>query len=192
MRFAGLILSALLLGALASCGGSTRYYKLAYTPGQADPLPQAKSAPAVIVHTFQDTRADRALGKASNYGGHVFFIIGTQDDIPGWVTNALATELGRAGCRASVQASDQPGACVVRGAISELDCSGILTTMRVTVQVVRDGTILLNRSFASTGEGFMTGAPVYFVNYTKLYDVTLQNLMKEIVPQVLPVLDRAP
>jgi hypothetical protein len=135
------------------------------------------------------------IGKASNYMGHVFFTLETNSDLSAWVTQALATELGRAGYR--VKMGDQvedPGKFVVNGVINELDVHGIISNLRVTLQVTKDYRIVANGSYNADQEGYVGPFfnTVYHTDYPQVYRVTLQNLMKQVVPQLIAGMDKQP
>ena len=185
-----------LLSALTACmGPSVKTIDLAYRPCPAGAMPPAKGGREIVVVKLKDERPVTVLGEASNYGGHVFFTVRTDSDVPAWMTRALATELGKAGFQVQVgEGPAGPDAFMVQGIINEISVKGILSNIRVTLQVSRGFKILSNASYNAGNEGFKEKFinTVYTTDYANLYEVTLQNLMKQVVPQVASAVDNEP
>ncbi len=189
--FAIVIAVAILI--LSSCGG-VRKINLAYTSDPVSHFPKANAGQEVIVNKFQDSRSEKQqVGVANNNFGTVFFTVEALNDVATWVTTALATELQKAGFKvASGENVDNPEKFVINGNISEMSAHGIISEMRLTVQVAKDYKIAMNNSYSTAGSkaGRVPGAIVYTVDYVKLFDVTLQDLLAEMVPQVITAINQ--
>jgi hypothetical protein len=196
------VVGVLLLGALVSCAGvshggnqSVKMIDLTYSPIPAGVLPAAKAGQEVVINKLKDERDGGPLGEASNYGGHVFFVVQTRNDVSAWVTQALAAELGHAGFK--VKAGDgtpDPGRFAVNGVINEITVHGIITNMRVTLQVTKDYKVVSNASFNADAEGYKGPwfNTVYTTDYPQLYAVALRNLMLQAVPAMVVAMNDTP
>jgi len=185
------ILGPVLLSALLACS-SVKQVELAYQPLPNGPLATAKAGPELLINKLKDNRGKPELGLAQNYTGHVFFTIHTSSDVSAWATRALATELGKAGCKVSVgEQLEDPGKYMVNGTINEIWNEGIVTTMRITLLVTRGTRIVSNRAYNADAAGFREKVinTVYTTDYANLYEVTLQNLLKQAVPQIVTAIN---
>ncbi len=188
-KWVGTVIGAATLSVLLGCGG-VRQINLTYTSDSVNPLPRASSPQEVIINKFKETRSAKHIGEARNSGGTVFFTVEAKNDISSWVTNALATELEKAGFKVTIgENMNSPEKFVINGNISQLSASGVLSEMRVTVQIAKNYKILLNNSFSA--EGRISSQNVYLTNYTKLYDVTLQNLARQVIPQMITAMNQS-
>ena len=186
----GVLTGTAILSMLFSCGG-VRQINLTYTSDSVGPLPKANAGLEVIVNKFKDTRTQNHIGEARNHGGTVFFTVEAKNDISSWVTQAFAAELEKAGCRVtSGENINTPERFVINGNISQISASGVLSEMRVTVQIARAYKIVLNHSYSAQGR--VSSQNVYLTNYTKLYDITLQNLARQMIPQMIAAMNQSP
>jgi hypothetical protein len=195
---AGTALLALLAacaGVDASGRGSGKTIRLAYQPLPDGVLPAARRPQDIIINPFKDEREPGPLGVASNYGGHVFFTVRTDDDVAAWITQALATELRRTGLKVRTGGGTaDPEACVVNGVVNEITVHGIITNMRITLQAAKGFKVLVNASYNADAEGYKGPwfNTVYTTDYPQLYAVALRNLMVQAVPQLVAALDEQP
>ena len=179
--------AAVLLTLLLSCGG-VKQINLAYTSGNLAPLPKANTGQEVVINKFKDSRSQKHIGEATNHGGTVFFTVEAKNDISSWVTNAVAAELGKSGFSVAVgENAVNPEKFIINGNLSRVFASGIISEMRVTIQVIKDYKIILNKSYTTAGSkvGRVTAPIVYWIDYVKLFDITLQDLMIEMIPQII-------
>jgi hypothetical protein len=182
------VIGTAILSMLLSCGG-VRQINLTYTSDSVGPFPRADSGQEVIVNKFKDNRSQKHIGEARNYGGTVFFTVEAKNDISSWVTHALATELEKAGFKVTMGENiNNPEKFVINGTLSQLSAGGVLSEMRVTVQLTKGYKIMLNNSYSA--EGKVSSQNVYLTNYTKLYDVTLQNLARQMIPQIITAINQ--
>lgn len=201
-RLPVVLAGTLLLAVLTACSGvqtsngqSVKKISLAYQPIPDGVLPAAKVAQEITLNPFKDEREPGPLGVASNYGGHVFFVVQTDDDVSAWVTQALATELRRAGFKVKTGGgAAEPADCVVNGVVNEITVHGIITNMRITLQAAKGFKVLVNASYNADAEGYKGPwfNTVYTTDYPQLYGVALRNLMVQVVPQLVTALNEPP
>ena len=188
------VIGAAIVLMLVSCSGGPKRINLAYTPGATGPFPRAAAGQEVIVNTFKDSRPEKHIGEARNYSGHVFFTVEADNDVSAWVTNAVAAELEKSGFKVTVGENvDNPEKFVINGNISQVWAHGIITEMRVTIQVVKDYKIILNKSYSEEGSkvGRVTAPIVYMIDYLTLYDIALQDLMEKMIPQIITAINQS-
>jgi hypothetical protein len=196
------VVGMVLLGAWVSCSGvshqggqSVKMIDLTYRPIPDGTLPAAKAGQEIVINKLKDERAEGPLGEASNYGGHVFFVVQTKTDVSAWVTQALATELGHSGFKVTAgDGTPDPHRFVVNGVINEITVHGIITNMRVTLQVTKDYKVVSNASFNADAEGYKGPwyNTVYTTDYPQLYAVALRNLMLQAVPMMVVAMNNEP
>ena len=185
-----LIGTAILL-MLASCAGSVKRIDLSYTPDQIGPFPKANAVQEVIINKFRDSRTERQIGGALNYEGTVFYTVEANNDVSAWVTGALAAELGNAGFKVVLgEDLSDPEKFVVAGNVADVSAWGVLGNMRVTIQVMKGFKTLLNQTYNAAGK--VPSDNVYLTNYVKLYDLTLQDLLRKAIPQIIAAMNQAP
>ncbi|MGA2081939.1 MAG: hypothetical protein ABSH53_15205 [Holophaga sp.] len=201
-RIHAAVVGMVLLGTWVSCSGvshqgnqSVKMIDLTYRPIAAGVVPAAKAGQEIVINKLKDEREPGPLGEASNYGGHVFFVVQTNNDVSAWVTKALATELGQAGFK--VVAGDgtpDPQRFVVNGVVNEITVHGIITNMRLTLQVTKDYKVVANASFNSDAQGYKEPFfnTVYTEDYPQLFAVTLKNLMLQAVPTMVNAMNSEP
>lgn len=152
----------------------------------------ADGAKPVALAQFEDTREKKnVVGEVRNGWGirTANVVIGEQDP-GGWLANALASELERAGVRvekvADTATADAP--VVVTGSLDEFFIrhrfASFPCTIRVQVQVSSSGVPLLNKTYAVTEKGgnFWGGS---VKEYERVSRAALQSLMRKIVPDVI-------
>jgi len=152
-----------------------------------------QGAGRIAVANFEDVRHDKiVVGEVRNGFGMKTADVRIAGPLAGaWVANALATELRRAGFDVVKVADPSSPAerTVVGGSVSELfiHCAFALnTTLRAQVIVTESGVPVLNREYhaqTKTG-GFLGGSS----DYERAAKAALQELMKEVVPDIVEVM----
>lgn len=156
---------------LVGCAFGTRQPTLVYPPASepADKMaahaavPPARKNVQIVLKPFVDARSDkRVVGTVRNaFGMRTADVIPT-NDVSGWVTQAVATELEKNGYTV-VSSPDQPGNTgkVVSGEVLNVFCDMYLTyngQVSLVVKVNEDGKELLNRHYAGEGSAGMAVA----------------------------------
>lgn len=164
VRSARMLAPIVSLVVLAGCAFGTRQPTLVYPPASepADKMAaHAAVAPArknvqIVLKPFVDARSDkRVVGTVRNaFGMRTAEVIPT-NDVSGWVTKAVATELEKNGYTV-VSPADQTGIAgrVVSGEILNVFCDMYLSytgQVSLVVKVNEDGKELLNRHYAGEG-----------------------------------------
>jgi hypothetical protein len=184
-----IVIGTAMLFTLISCGGIKRI-NLAYTSDKVGPFPMVNNGQEIIVNKFKDNRSEKHIGEAKNYGGTVFYTVEPNNDVSLWVRSALATELEKAGCKVVLGENiSDPQKFVINGTIGQISAVGVLSEMRVTLQVIKGNKILLTDSYYANDK--VSSQNVYLTNYVKLFDVTLRDLMRQMIPQIITAVNEA-
>lgn len=181
------LLSGLLAALLLAACGPSNNVRLLPPPLDASVLP-APNAPRVSVVTFADQRQDQsALGVRRDKSAFV-----TGDDVPQWISRALADELARNGMQVTFalnvnQARSGNPDYLVTGQVDEVwlreaSATDISSTLRVSyVLVNRQGRLLRESLNASQSRsGLPSGAAA-----DNLMLETLRDLVKPMAQKIV-------
>ena len=177
---------SLLLGVsfIVGCATPTTI-NLIYDPIDADTSP-CKSSVAVI--TLEDQREFEAVGEDKK--GQL--INGTPAATE-WISRALLEELKKGGCRGEYhdKGSDFNTDYVVTGAVKEMyftqeSISGFASEMKLRIVVNKGDQKVLGKEFSST---LRNKALPSMGAYTKVLNELLQNMLREVVPDIREVIE---
>ena len=198
---ARMLASVLSVVVLAGCAFGTRQPTLVYPPASepADKMAaHAAVAPMkrnvrIVLKPFADARSDkRVVGTVRNAFGMRTADVVPANDVSGWVTQAVATELEKNGYTV-VDPADQPGSpgTVVSGEILNVFCDMYLTyngQVSLVVKVNEDGKELLTRHYAGEGSAGMAVA-MTAESYAQSLALALSSALRKFVAdlnQALP------
>ena len=190
---------AFVFGMTAGCGGGgSKQIKLVYTSENVGPFSGGKTGQEIIVNKFRDTRSEKHIAEARTMGGGPFYTVTVEasNDISEWVTNALATELRKAGYNVTRgEGTSNSGKFIINGSLDLLyspapTLQGLNADIGITIQIVKNHEIILNSPYNGKGKIL----PMFMVkpNYVELFDRMLQDLMKRMVPQIITAINQAP
>jgi hypothetical protein len=161
------------------CGGKN-IIKLDYSPAGVNLAPCTKSISLV---KLTDQRSQEAIGET--HDGQLFF---SKTFVDEWVSDALYTELQRAGCRVQYHEKeyDFDTDYTVTGKIQELYAKQVSlaeynATVGLRIDVKKDGKLVFGKNFVSKVNKKTVPSPG--IN-SKVLTETLQTLMREMVPEI--------
>ena len=164
---------------------STTTIDLIYHPIDID-TPSCKSSVAVIA--LEDQRESEAIGERKDgqqiYGKPV---------AAEWISRALLEELKKSGCQGEYhdKGSDFTTDYVVTGAVKEMyfkqeSISGFASEMKLRIVINKGGQKVLGKEFSSTlRKKTLPGSGAY----NKVLSELLQNMLREVVPDVREVIE---
>ncbi len=181
------ILRLLLFSGLSLIIGcaSTTTIDLIYNPIDID-TPSCKSSVAVVA--LEDQRESEAIGERKDgqqiYGKPV---------AAEWISRALLEELKKSGCQGEYhdKGSDFTTDYVVTGAVKEMyfkqeSISGFASEMKLRIVINKGGQKVLGKEFSSTlRKKTLPGSGAY----NKVLSELLQNMLREVVPDVREVIE---
>jgi hypothetical protein len=149
----------------SGCAFGNRHVTLSYPPQQAPAArssevssPVVESRPRVVLVTFLDQRPKKqTVGSVHNgFGMHTADVM-AENDVAAWVTNAIGTELEKAGFAVTrVNASDRNAFDTqVSGEVLKVYCEAWTkyeAEVAFDVRVVKDGKELVKKSFSGRND----------------------------------------
>jgi membrane protease subunit (stomatin/prohibitin family) len=182
----GAVLLLVVATAMQGCAFGTRNIALRYEPTVQV---QAGANETVAVVQFKDARQEQKLGEARNaYGMKTATVKAEGQDVGAWVANALADELMRAGLDVQKFSDVAPPniRIAIQGTVLEAYVKMYMsyrTTVRVQVTMEKDGIPVLNKEYTGKASGLAVMASSG--SYEKQLNQALQDMMKQLVPDVL-------
>jgi uncharacterized lipoprotein YajG len=155
----------LLAVSFGGCAFGNRHVTLTYPPQQV-PVPRPGAAPSstttlrptIVLITFLDQRPTKqTIGSVHNgFGMHTADVV-AQNDVAAWVTNAIGTELEKAGFAVTrASASDRSALdAQVSGEVLKVYCEAWTkyeAEVAFDVRVVKDGKEVLRKSFSGKND----------------------------------------
>ena len=174
------------LSVIVGCA-STATIDLVYHRADVD-VPSCKSSVAVVALEDQRSVAPNAVGQKKD-GQNIYGKPSTAE----WISRALLEELKLSGCQGEYhdKGSDFTTDYVVTGAVKEMyfkqeSISGFASDMKLRIVINKGGQKVLGKEFSSTlRKKTLPGSGAY----NKVLSELLQNMLREVVPDVREVIE---
>jgi hypothetical protein len=177
------VVAAALIFGVAGCVGDPHVH-LRYQPV----VNVNAAAGSTVGVDIEDATKSWAIGERRDvFGTHVADVYAKDKDVASWVTEALTAELQRVGLRVARAVLDAAGQkVVVAGRIDQIEVKrgfSYEATVAISVVVTRDGRQVLVRPYRGNAKGLVVVG--LDIEYETVLQWALQNLMRELVPDVL-------
>lgn len=144
-------------------------------------VPQPQNKIILKVIPFEDKRTIKdTVGYSRNGFGQRCAKVIPQNNVAGWVTNALKLELTNAGYTISEE-ENTPNK--IEGVVIDIFCDTYFTydgRASLKVSLKKDGKILIDKDYSSTKSGGANWAATS-ESFAKTLDMTLQDVLKQVM-----------
>lgn len=198
LRFVQVVFLGVLFSSLCSCAFGNRHVTLVYPPEkqsdgtgvkitEAAPLPV--NGKTVVLMQFVDQRSNKSIiGEVRNGWGMRTADVVVENDVAGWLTNAVKMELEKSGYRVTVggQNDDSSAHIALGGEVIQVYCTAMMTyegEVSFFAQLQKDGKELLRKRYTGKGSaGLNWGASSasYGSSLAEALSVAIKDLVTDV------------
>jgi len=198
LRIAHVLILCVLFSSLCSCAFGNRHVTLDYPPDKssesagpktAEAAPMPINGKSISLFQFVDQRSNKnVIGEVRNGWGMRTADVVAENDIANWLTNAVKTELEKAGYKVTLENQINPNVSniALSGEIIHIYCMAMMTyegEVSFFAQLQKDGKELLRKRYTGKGSAGLNWTAASS-SYGSSLTLALSYAIKDLVADV--------